>query len=129
MLGWPDGIEPENVHETFGFCPDVPHLPTGGTKVGEGTRIPHRGTSANDCPRLGDLDVFLCPATFTSAFPHDRRTFDARTIATQEGERADTVVPPEQSARVAEAALGDVDTAIVCRWEFISSVPVTRTTP
>ena len=34
-----------------------------------------------------EVDVFLCPANFTPAFPHDRRPFDQRTIATPEGER------------------------------------------
>jgi amidase len=34
-----------------------------------------------------DVDVFLCPASFTPAFPHDTRPFEARTIATPQGER------------------------------------------
>ena len=34
-----------------------------------------------------DVDVFLCPASFTTAFPHDPRPFQDRTIATPEGER------------------------------------------
>jgi amidase len=34
-----------------------------------------------------DTDVFLCPANFTPAFPHDARPFNDRTIATPEGER------------------------------------------
>jgi amidase len=31
--------------------------------------------------------VFLCPANFTPAFPHDTRPFEERTISTPEGER------------------------------------------
>ena len=34
-----------------------------------------------------EVDVFLCPATFSPAFPHDPRPFEARTIATPEGDR------------------------------------------
>jgi amidase len=34
-----------------------------------------------------DIDVFLCPANFTPAFPHDTRPFEERTVATPEGER------------------------------------------
>ena len=34
-----------------------------------------------------DVDVFLCPANFTAAFPHDARPFEERTIATPEGEQ------------------------------------------
>jgi amidase len=34
-----------------------------------------------------DVDVFLCPANFTPAFPHDARPFDQRTITTPQGPR------------------------------------------
>jgi amidase len=34
-----------------------------------------------------DVDVFVCPANFTPAFPHDGRPFDERTIETPDGER------------------------------------------
>ena len=34
-----------------------------------------------------DVDVFLCPAAFTTAFPLDNRPFGQRRIATPEGER------------------------------------------
>jgi amidase len=36
---------------------------------------------------LNAVDVFLCPANFTPAFPHDNRSFTERTITTPEGER------------------------------------------
>ena len=36
---------------------------------------------------FADVDVLLCPASFTPPFPHDPRPFEARTIATPEGER------------------------------------------
>jgi amidase len=34
-----------------------------------------------------DIDVFLCPANFTTAFRHDARPFDERTITTPAGDR------------------------------------------
>jgi amidase len=36
---------------------------------------------------FNDFDVFLCPANFTPAFPHDSRPFEERTISTPEGDR------------------------------------------
>jgi amidase len=33
------------------------------------------------------VDVFVCPANFTAAFPHDARPLDERTIATPDGPR------------------------------------------
>jgi amidase len=36
---------------------------------------------------FNDIDVFLRPANFTPAFPHDSRPFEHRVIATPEGER------------------------------------------
>ena len=34
-----------------------------------------------------EVDVFLCPANFTAAFPQDARPFDERMITTADGER------------------------------------------
>src|SRR6202040_1324662 len=42
---------------------------------------------------FNDIDVFVCPATFTPAFPHDTRPFDQRTIATPEGEQPYSNLP------------------------------------
>jgi amidase len=36
---------------------------------------------------FNDVDVFICPANFTVAFPHDTRPFEQRTIITPDGER------------------------------------------
>lgn len=36
---------------------------------------------------FNDIDVFLCPANFTPAFPHDTRPFEERTVTTPEGDR------------------------------------------
>ena len=47
-----------------------------------------------------EVDVFLCPATFCPAFPHDQRPFQARTIATPERDRpyADLAFWPAQAS-------------------------------
>ena len=34
-----------------------------------------------------DVDVFVCPTSFTAAFPHDDRPFEERTIKTSYGEQ------------------------------------------
>ena len=34
-----------------------------------------------------DVDVFVCPTSFTTAFPHDDRPFEDRTIMTSYGEQ------------------------------------------
>jgi amidase len=47
-----------------------------------------------------DVDVFLCPANFTAAFPPDSRPFEERTISTPEGER-----PYNQSFWISHASL------------------------
>ena len=91
--GWPDGIDPVQEAETFGF----PRLffafaqPPGeefGTMAEfieqERRRMASRAAWAR---YFGDVDVFLCPANFTPAFPHDHRPLEQRTIATPEGER------------------------------------------
>ena len=48
-----------------------------------------------------DVDVFLSPVSFTTAPAHDDRPFEARTIATPEGDRSYA----DQSWWVAHAAL------------------------
>ena len=50
----------------------------------ENRRMSARAAWSRD---FDDIDVFLCPANFTPAFPHDNRPFDERTIWTPEGER------------------------------------------
>lgn len=91
--GWPDGVDPVGQAESFGFHvqlffayeepgDDLPPL-------AEAIDHEHRRMAARAAwsRYFDDVDVFLCPATFTPAFPHDRRPFEARTIATPEGDR------------------------------------------
>jgi amidase len=43
---------------------------------------------------FSDVDVFVCPATFTTAFPHDDRPFDQRTIGERPYQDLTFWVPP-----------------------------------
>ena len=91
--GWPDGVDPAAQAESFGFhvqlffayqepAEDLPPL-------AEAIGHEHRRMAARAAwtRYLTDVDVFLCPATFCPAFPHDPRPFPDRTIATPEGDR------------------------------------------
>jgi amidase len=91
--GWPDGIDPGVVGDSFGY------------HVGLFFAFQEAGEAFEGLPRFieqenrrmaaraawnryfSEIDVFLCPANFTAAFPHDSRPFDERTIATPEGEQ------------------------------------------
>jgi amidase len=105
--GWPDGIDPAREAESFGFHVGLffayqqpgDDLPAFAEVVGQ----EHRRMAARAAWThwFGDVDVFLCPASFTPAFPHDPRPFEARTIATPEGERPYA----DQAFWVAHAAL------------------------
>jgi amidase len=92
--GWPDGVDPVRHYESFGFHVQAffafqqpgEDLP----KFSEFIDHENRRMAARAAwNRYFDdtADVFLCPATFTPAFPHDERPFDKRTITTPEGER------------------------------------------
>ena len=91
--GWPDGVEPVREAESFGFHVRLffayqqpgDDLPPFAEVVGH----EHRRMAARAAwgAYFDDVDVFLCPASFTPAFPHDTRPFEDRTIATPEGER------------------------------------------
>ncbi len=91
--GWPDGVDPVAQAESFGFHVrlffayeqpggDLPPLAEAFDH--ERRRMAARVAWAR---YFDDVDVFLCPATFSPAFPHDPRPFEARTIATPEGDR------------------------------------------
>jgi len=91
--GWPDGVDPEASFASFGFQvglffafqqpgEDFAKL----SEVAEQERR-RMATRAAWGRWFDQLDVFLCPANFTPAFPHDGRPFEERTIATPEGER------------------------------------------
>jgi amidase len=91
--GWPGGVDPVRDAESFGF-----HVRLFFAYQQPGDDLPpfadvvaheHRRMAARAA--WGDyfdgVDVFLCPASFTPAFPHDTRPFEARTITTRQGER------------------------------------------
>ncbi|TCO52028.1 amidase [Kribbella antiqua] len=91
--GWPDGVDPSEQAEAFGF------------QVGlffalHGESADFASLSAvveHERRRMAlrvmwqryfeDVDVLLCPASFTTAFPHDDRPFEQRTIKTSYGEQ------------------------------------------
>jgi amidase len=105
--GWPDGVDPGRGAESFGFHVGLffayqqpgDDLPAFAEVVGH----EHRRMAARAAwtRYFDDVDVFLCPASFTPAFPHDPRPFEARTVATPEGERP----YGDQAFWVAHAAL------------------------
>jgi amidase len=91
--GWPDGVDPGQSSESFGFHvglffafqqpgEDLP--PLGAVIEQENRRMAVRAAWSDYFERN---DVFLCPTNFTPAFPHDARPFDERTIPTPDGER------------------------------------------
>jgi amidase len=92
--GWPEGVDPVRHYESFGFhvqsffAFQVPGEDF--AKLSQFVDHEHRRMAARAAwNRYFDdvADVFLCPVTFTPAFPHDARPFEQRTIATPKGER------------------------------------------
>jgi amidase len=91
--GWPDGVDPVRQAESFGFHvglffafqqPDGDFAPLAQVVDHEQRRMAARAAWGR---YFDDVDVFVCPANFTAAFPHDARPFEERTVATPEGER------------------------------------------
>jgi amidase len=95
--GWPDGIDPVRSYESFGFhvgmffafAEAAEAEAAGGGGAGELSEFIEHETRRMMARAawhryFGDVDVFLCPANFTPAFPHDTRPFPDRTI----GERS-----------------------------------------
>jgi len=91
--GWPEGVDPIQQSESFGFHVGLffAFQQPGGdfAKLSEFVEHENRRMSARDAwtRYFNEMDVFLCPANFTPAFPHDSRPFEERTITTPEGER------------------------------------------
>lgn len=91
--GWPDGVDPAAVHQTFGFHVqtffDFLEPETSETTLSEFVlRERHRIAVGAAWQRyFEEVDVLLCPATFTTAFPHDTRPVEQRTIPTAAGDR------------------------------------------
>jgi amidase len=91
--GWPEGVDPVREAESFGFHvrlffayqePDGDLPPFAEVVDQEHRRMAARAAWGRF---FDDHDVFLCPAAFTPAIPHDPRPFADRTIATPEGGR------------------------------------------
>jgi amidase len=98
--GWPEGIDPGQIAESFGFQVG---LFFAFQEPGEQEFAPLSVVIEQEQRRMAaraawsayfhDVDVFLCPVNFTAAFPHDPRPFDERTIATADSERPYTDQP------------------------------------
>jgi amidase len=91
--GWPEGVDPLGQAESFGF-----HVRLFFAYQQPGEDLPpfaevvdheHRRMAARAAwgRYFDDVDVFVCPTTFTPAFRHDPRPLEARRIATPEGDR------------------------------------------
>jgi amidase len=102
--GWPAGVDPLRDGETFGFIlrmffafqgggadPTAGTLPVSDFVEHESRRIAVRAAWDR---YFSDIDVFACPATFTTAFPHDDRPYDERTIGDRPYQDLAFWVPP-----------------------------------
>ena len=67
-----------------------------------------------------EVDVFVCPANFTPAFPHDVRPFEERTVTTPEGERP----YQDQAFWVAHASLPGLPAVVAPAGRTPGGVPV-----
>ena len=91
--GWPEDVDPVEQAETFGYHvglffafhdPEAEFEGMPDLVEQENRRMAARAAWSR---YFGDADVFLSPANFTPAFPHDTRPFDERMVPTPEGER------------------------------------------
>jgi amidase len=89
--GWPEDIDPIAEAESFGFhvglffaYHDQEEIDPSHIVAQELRRLRARAAWGR---YFDETDVFLCPANFTPAFPHDTRPFEERTVATPEGDR------------------------------------------
>ncbi|MEV8372379.1 amidase family protein [Kribbella sp. NPDC056861] len=84
--GWPDGVDPSDQAEAFGFQIGLFFALNGDgadfSTLAEVVAEERRRLAARAAWQsyFSDIDVFLCPTSFTTAFPHDDRPFDERTI-------------------------------------------------
>ena len=108
VAGWPDGIDPARVAETFGFHvqlffafqqPGGPDFASLAQVVEQEAR--RMAARVHWARYFADVDIFLCPTNFTAAFAHDHRPFADRVIATAGGDRR----YDEQAFWVSHAAL------------------------
>jgi amidase len=94
VQGWPERVDPVAEYESFGFHVGLFFAfvqPGGDSSQKLSDFIEHESRRMSARAAWGryfkDIDVFMCPANFTAAFPHDNRPFEQRTITTPEGER------------------------------------------
>ncbi|MEV5962655.1 amidase family protein [Kribbella sp. NPDC051952] len=91
--GWPDGVDPVDQAEAFGAQVELFFALQGGSPssatLAEVIEEERRRMAARMRWQryFEDVDVFLCPTSFTAAFPHDDRPFEERTITTSYGEQ------------------------------------------
>jgi amidase len=73
--GWPDGVDPAVQAEAFGFQVELFFAAQEGRELagvaGQERRRAELGAAWGRY--FADVDVFLCPTVFTTAFPHDDR--------------------------------------------------------
>lgn len=92
--GWPQGVEPVQQYESFGFHVQLflafQEPGAGAGDLAEFIEHENRRMSARAAwtQYFDDVDVFLCPTNFTPAIPHDHRPFAERSVTTPEGERS-----------------------------------------
>jgi amidase len=115
--GWPPGVDPREVGESFGEHVSAFFAFTEGTGLGD--LAPHEArrmaVRASWERHFRDVDVFLCPANFTTAVPHDPRPFASRTI----GDRSYT----DQAFWITHASLPGLP-SVVAPVGFAAGLPV-----
>ena len=86
VTGWPDGVDPAAQADAFGFQVGLFFALNGEdsdfASLAEVVEHEHQRmrTRAIWQQYFEDVDVFLCPTSFTAAFPHDDRPFEDRMI-------------------------------------------------
>jgi amidase len=91
--GWPEGVEPAQHVDSFGFQVQAffafQEPFADGPALAEFAEHERRRMSARAAwtRYFDDVDVFVCPTNFTPPFPLDNRPIAERTIRTPEGER------------------------------------------
>jgi amidase len=97
--GWPEGIDPAEVAKSFSFHVGLFFAYQQAEQATEtlATAVEHEhrrmATRAAWNRYFTHADTFLCPTNFTTAFPHDTRPFEQRTVPTSEGEQPYTNQP------------------------------------
>jgi amidase len=91
--GWPEGVDPQQQSESFGFQVGLFFaFQEGGSDFSTLTEVVEQEAARMAVRHSWDryfreIDAFLCPSNFTAAFPHDTRPFPERTVSTPEGDR------------------------------------------